>query len=637
MTNNKKINKKEKTNELPPFQLILQTLKFFYKDIYHYQPIYFILVIINILVNALSPFINIIFPKLIIDEMMGSKNIKRLILLIVITILGNMIANIIKNSMTENMGKYEDLFDRYYKIKISDKTMTMDFENTEDPEVLEQASRAEDGMDNYSGGIAGITGNFMTIISNAITLFGVTLVLAGNFPILLAVIVIGIIFRTFINARSNALSVTHFKAQVSLNRAFGYIFYSLSRLHFGKDIRLYGATDMMYEKGTFFNQAMSNKWKCQAMEQLPLGEADVFIGALTDGFTYLYLGYQAIKRYITIGEFSMFVVVGSNFSNSLKGIIWNLQEIYKKATFMYEYIKFMNYKTSINIETRTVPEAEAYVFEFINVSFKYPRADEYVLKNINLTISSKEHLSVVGLNGAGKTTFIKLLCRLYDVSEGEIQLNGVNIKEFEYNEYSKLFAVVFQDFQLFAFSMKENILLRDDIPEDITIIKKRNHRARKENKTDKNTNGKNFSDDDLLGLCEVCGLGDKIASLEKGLDTVLYKQFDEDGIEPSGGEAQKLAITRALYKDAPVVILDEPTAALDPIAEYEIYNQFDRLVGGKTAVYISHRLSSCRFCDRIAVFSKATVAEYGSHEELLKIPNGIYAEMFTAQAQYYVE
>ncbi|NLC93529.1 MAG: ABC transporter ATP-binding protein, partial [Treponema sp.] len=207
-------------------------------------------------------------------------------------------------------------------------------------------------------------------------------------------------------------------------------------------------------------------------------------------------------------------------------------------------------------------------------------------------------------NGEGKTTFIKLLCRLYDVSSGEILVNGRNIKDFSFSEYAKLFSVVFQDFKLFAFEIKENITM-DDIDADIDDIYK-----------------------------EV-GLFNKLNSLPNKDKTIMFKAFDKNGIELSGGEQQKLAIARALYKDAPIIILDEPTAALDPIAEYEIYKQFDSLTGGKTAIYISHRLSSCQFCDKIALFSEGKVLEYGTHSELLQKQNGLYAKMFEAQAQYY--
>ncbi|MDE5679135.1 MAG: ABC transporter ATP-binding protein/permease, partial [Lachnospiraceae bacterium] len=278
--------------------------------------------------------------------------------------------------------------------------------------------------------------------------------------------------------------------------------------------------------------------------------------------------------------------------------------IIKKTNYAYEYIVLMRYPIAIEKGEKHV-ENKPHTIEFKNVDFTYPNTEVQVLKNVSLTLHAGEHLSVVGLNGAGKTTFVKLLCRLYDPTAGEILLDGVNISEYDYNEYMQLFSPVFQDFKLFAFSMKENIILGDDMKQEA-----------------------------VLPLVKQVGLEEKVSSMEKGLDTSLFKFYEEDGIEPSGGEQQKLAIARALYKKAPVVILDEPTAALDPVAEYDIYRQFEELVGGKTAVYISHRLSSCKFCDRIAVFSEGRVAEYGAHDELLKL-GGIYAEMFAAQAQYY--
>lgn len=246
--------------------------------------------------------------------------------------------------------------------------------------------------------------------------------------------------------------------------------------------------------------------------------------------------------------------------------------------------------------------------EFKNVSFKYPNTDVYILKNINTIIHSGEHLSIVGKNGAGKTTFIKLLCRLYEVTEGEILVNGVNINDIEYSKYLDLLSVVFQDYKLMAFSIKDNIDMGQNKYPDV------------ENKINE--------------LCEIVEIDSWINSLKDKQNTNLYKMFDESGIEPSGGQAQKLAIVRALYKDSPIVVLDEPTAALDPIAEFEVYNNFDKLVGGKTAVYISHRLSSCRFCDRIIVFGGGTIIEDGSHDKLMENQKGFYYNMYNTQAKH---
>jgi ABC-type multidrug transport system fused ATPase/permease subunit len=247
------------------------------------------------------------------------------------------------------------------------------------------------------------------------------------------------------------------------------------------------------------------------------------------------------------------------------------------------------------------------VIEFRSVSFKYPRTKKYVLKNINLTIKTGEHIAIVGENGAGKTTFIKLLCRLYKPTEGEILIDGVNINNYKFDEYIKLLSVVFQDFKMLAFTFKENI-----------------------------TFGEQCDDEKIMELCRVGGVERRIETAPKKLNTSMYKMFEENGIEPSGGEAQKLAIVRALYKNSPIIILDEPTAALDALAEDRMYRQFDEMIKGRTAIYISHRLASTRFCDNIAIFESGLIVGMGTHDELME-ENETYKQMFEMQAQYYKE
>jgi ATP-binding cassette subfamily B protein len=261
------------------------------------------------------------------------------------------------------------------------------------------------------------------------------------------------------------------------------------------------------------------------------------------------------------------------------------------------------YKGKLPIEKRS---DNMYQIEFKNVSFKYPDSENYALKNFSMKLKIGEKLAIVGMNGSGKTTMIKLLCRLYDPTEGEILLNGVNIKKFKHSEYSRLFSVVFQDYILFPHKLGENVAVSTEYEKDRV-------------------------EEALTGA----GFGERLETLEKGLDSYIYTDFDDDGIEISGGEAQKIAIARAVYKEAPFILMDEPTASLDPIAEYEIYSNLDNIIGSKTAIYISHRLSSCRFCEKIAVFDKGQLIQTGSHSELIKDENGKYYEMWTAQSQYY--
>lgn len=271
----------------------------------------------------------------------------------------------------------------------------------------------------------------------------------------------------------------------------------------------------------------------------------------------------------------------------------------------YEFLDIPNtmYQGSLTTEKRSDRQ---YDIEFRDVSFRYPGTKEYALRHVSMRFPIGSRLAVVGMNGSGKTTFIKLLCRLYDPDEGEILLNGIDIRKYKYEDYINLFSVVFQDFKLFSLPLGENIAASSCPDED---------RA--------------------SGALQKAGFTNWKTVMPQGLSTCLYKDLDSHGVEISGGEAQKIAIARALYKDAPFIILDEPTAALDPVAEADIYQRFAAITGDRTAVCISHRLSSCRFCDKILVFHKGTIVQQGSHEQLAADTAGIYHELWNAQAQYY--
>jgi ATP-binding cassette subfamily B protein len=276
---------------------------------------------------------------------------------------------------------------------------------------------------------------------------------------------------------------------------------------------------------------------------------------------------------------------------------------YLEKTFTFLDIPNAMYQGSLTTEKRS---DRKYEIEFRNVSFRYPGSDIWALRNVNMKFRVGKRLAIVGENGSGKTTFIKLLCRLYDPQEGQILLNGIDIRKYRYDDYRSIFSVVFQDFQLLCQPLGANV-----------------------------AGSMHYDRERVRRALTDAGFGERLATMQDGLDTMLYKNLSEDGVEISGGEAQKIAIARALYKDAPFIILDEPTAALDPIAEAEIYSKFDEIAGDKTAIYISHRLSSCKFCDEIAVFSGGAVIQQGTHDALVADEGGKYYELWHAQAQYY--
>ena len=308
----------------------------------------------------------------------------------------------------------------------------------------------------------------------------------------------------------------------------------------------------------------------------------------------------------------MYLNAVSTFSNAVRDVLSSLVDIKIYGLYYEALDTYVNIPETLRNNKRLplpVAKEKEFIISFRNVCFKYPGQDHYAIQNLNFDIKSGTKLSVVGENGAGKTTFVKLLCRLYDPTEGEILCNNVNIKDIDYDAYMGMSSAVFQDFKLFAFSIKDNIVLNDE-----------------------NT----ISRETVSSLLREVGLDKKIQTLPKGMDTSVYKEFDEDGFEPSGGEGQKVAIARAIARKSDIVILDEPLSALDPKAEHEIFQQFDAMIRDKTAIYISHRLSSSRLCDYIAVFQAGHIIEYGTHDELISL-DGKYAELYNLQAQYYVD
>ncbi|MBQ5333256.1 MAG: ABC transporter ATP-binding protein [Oscillospiraceae bacterium] len=590
-----------------------ETLKFMLKTVRREKPSVFFLYLLAFVTDFAAKMSAIILPKFLIDELVliiGGEplenHLSRIIIYAALIVGIALSTNLLLNLEAQLMSVRSEWFNQYFETELSRHTMAMDFEHTEDPEALDKLSKAKDGMSWYSGGAIGILTQLYTVISNAAILLSVSFLIIITCPWLIPVQLISLVLITIFNAKNNKIEAEGFMQLSKMNRVWGYVFYQLSDFRYGKDIRLYNSADMMCEKADTISEQQVAVWKGQQREMRPNNMLINTINALRDGMSYFYIGFLAVTKAITIGDFQMCINSASNLYWSLYHIVTSVQELHKRCSYAHRYLEFTAYPAAMVKGNKPVKDGE-HTIEFSHVSFKYPRSDNYVLRDVNITIRSGEHLSVVGLNGAGKTTFIKLLCRLYDVTEGEILVDGVNIKEYSEEEYRRLFAVVFQDFQLFAFSLRENIALADT-PDDERIEE----------------------------VLKQSGFYDDAHKLEHGLNTTLFKSFDEKGTELSGGQQQKTAISRALYRNAPVVILDEPTAALDPVAEYEIYRQFNSLVGGKTAIYISHRLSSCKFCDRIAVFADDTIKEYGTHDELADKPGGIYAEMFSAQAQYYV-
>lgn len=567
-------------------------------------PLFFVWESVKTIVSIAQPFIAIMISPLIVDEIVGGRDLKKLIIYAAVLIICEFAATMLIEKSNSVLGKYQERLECYFDVLLGKQTMELDFQLTEDKEALDQLQKAKTGMSWYSEGVYGVAEQVFMFVGNIIKMAGLVTIIILHAPVLLLIMAVYAVFHFALTTKINKFAVASFNILSKFNNMFGYFAWEVVDSRYGKDIRLYNAKDIILNAWKDNTKMQIDTWKWQADKEFPydlLLEIAVFAGSM---FTYFYVALLAIGGAFGIGVFTQLITAEGSLENTLFNLVWNVTELVKRCNYAYEYVVFMDYPAALPKGDKHI-EKKDHEIEFRHVSFAYPKTDRKILDDISIKIRSGEHLSIVGLNGAGKTTFIKLLCRLYDPTEGEILVDGVNIKEYDYKEYMQQIAPVFQDFKLFAFSMGENIAF------------------------DKASNAKMSKYTDMVGL------KDLVKKLDNGFNTNIFKYFDEKGIEPSGGEQQKIAISRALFKESPIVILDEPTAALDPLAEYEVYKEFHTLVGGKTAVYISHRLSSCKFCDKIAVFSEGHIAEYGTHDELINIPSGIYAEMFEAQAKYY--
>lgn len=583
-----------------------QILKYFFKLTNNLSKTYIIKTMLASIFKALTPFLNIIMPKLIIDQLLGTKDVNTLIVYVGILVTGNLILKITNSYFEKVMGLAEtDLLNKIDSY-LGEKCVDMDFENVENPEILDLKERAYFAIYNM-GAIHWALEQTSKIIYEGITLLGLSYILIRLNPLIILVVLTIVLLNSFIFKKIEKIRFLDNQKSIFDNRAFGYFLRLTSDFSVGKDIRLYKGSSLILKKARHFTD---NLLKIYSKQFTDIGKYSGITNVnmqMQMIIIYGYLAMTVIKETITIGSFTMYANAVRSFSQSIMSFVNSFIEINQICLYLELFIQFDSIESKNSKGTMTIDNVEDLTIEFKNVSFKYPNKDEYTLKNVSIIIKDGEKLSVVGLNGAGKTTFIKLLSRLYEPTEGEILFGGMDIREYNYDEYIKLLSIVFQDFKLLSFTIKENMPLDPDT-----------------------------YDEKIISCLHKAGFESDLNKLENGIDTNIYKSFHEKGIEFSGGQAQKIAIARALYKDSPIVILDEPTSALDPISEYEVYNSFNKLVKGKTAIYISHRLSSTRFSDRIAVFKDGQIIEYGNHKELMKNEKSLYANMYNTQAQYYI-
>lgn len=562
------------------------------------------------IVTSVLPFIGIFAPKLIIDELTGPKRINNLMIILGILFLVSVSLNYLATYLSA--AYFPKMIGIRFKFinMLEEKCMTMDFKHTEEPKTLNDIETAWRATSNNSDGIEGVFHRLFSLLGSFISLFGYVVIIAVLNPLVLLYLVLNVLVTYYLTVRVKKYEHSQKDKVAEVRRKGKYIYDTMYNFAYGKDIRIYNIKDWLEGKFKFYKEEEVSIFKKVKYKYVNVSLIDTLFLLLREGIVFAYLIYRVMYMGMSIGDFSMYFITISGFAAWMQKVMEDIAHIRLQNLYINDFRDFLEMDEKAKEKSNSeIPQSTPYEIEFKNVSFKYPNSERYIYKNLSLKIRAGERLAIVGINGAGKTTFVKLLTRLYEPTEGEILINGINIANLNKEEYYKLFSVVFQEIKMLAFSVAENVSF---VPED---------------KIDRER---------VMECIEKAGMKEKINSLKKGIDTSLLKIIDLEGIELSGGENQKLALARALYKNGEIVILDEPTAALDPIAEFNIYKSFDELVGEKTAIYISHRLASTRFCDAIAFFEDGQIKEYGTHEELLE-KKGRYAEIFDVQACYYRE
>ena len=582
--------------------------------------------VIRALVNALTPFINIYMSGMILNELTGNRDLKTLIILVIITTGANFIIQMSEHGMNKIINFKWQAFGHKYEIDMSEKILSMDYDDVENPEIHNRKSRIDEtggGIWSIANSIENIMNNLLQIVFSVAITFNVFIKFSAEahtgflgfvnsyaYSILMVLIIVANVIFSMRNADVRVKKYYDIrKGMVQFNRYFNhYMYVYAGRYQTGKDIRLYNQKEFVGKRSMeHFDEIKKTAAKLE-QNNIFYRNIDTITSVFISGIVYVFVGLKSLLGIFAIGSIVQYVGSINLFIKAFSAFMSSLSIMRSGTQALAAYLDFMDtpnklYKGTLPVEKR---DDNDYEIEFKNVSFKYPGTDVFVLKNLNLKFRIGQRLAVVGMNGSGKTTMIKLLCRLYVPNEGEITLNGFDINNYDYKEYMSIFSVVFQDFKLFAFPLSQNVAASVE-----------------------------YNSEKIEKCLNEAGFDERLKTLTNGIDTPLYKDFDENGVEISGGEAQKIALARALYKDAPFIVLDEPTAALDPIAEYEIYSKFNEIIGNKTAIFISHRLSSCRFCDDIAVFHEGELIQRGSHDSLIDDESGKYYELWHAQAQYY--
>ena len=582
-------------------------IRYLFRLVFRLEKKYIIMLLLSELANALVVITNIVLPKYILDALFGEKRmtgwaVKYCILYAGLVTIFSLSIAVFKYASE----KARDSLYTKYSILQGRQFLNIGYAQLEMPEFLRLRDQSVKYINAY--GFAGIIPVTIMLVGKVVTILTLlTVIVTLDIRICLIYLLITSV-NLFMTVKNKRKIVEKDEEMTESERKRDYFAGIFEDKKYAKELRTYPILDWFLGLYAKEYDSVSTYKKTQNKSRRKNNALRILTDTLQLLLAYVYLIVYALKGKISVGEFTLYLSGMVVFNNTVLDIANTVIDLKQYNGYFEPFRQFTEYLEHIEDGAEHVRDSMGYTIEFRNVSFCYPGQSEYALKNINLKLTTNEAVCIVGENGAGKTTLIKLLLRLYPVEEGEILLNGINIDHYETEDYLRHFSVVFQDYKLFAASLKENIVL--------------------------NQEDRSEEQEDLKRAMEVSGTAEVLS--EKGISEAVsvFKLFDEAGIEFSGGESQKIAFARALYKDAPILLLDEPSSALDPLSEVKLLENLSMVSKGKLSVFISHRLTSAKICNRILVFREGELVEDGSHEQLMEQAN-FYAELYRMQSELY--
>ena len=583
----------------------LKALWLFTKIIGRNDPFYLIIILLNALINSAKSVVDIFVPMIFINQITNLRPIPDFIRLVSFIVLGKVLLEIIARiSSREEFVRRQGIND-YLTFELANKAMDLSYENIENPHTLDLKEKANAAIN--MGSIHNLLWCLREIITSLSTMLATAIIIIQFSPYLVA-FSIGISLLIIVASIKESAYIRKFDLEiVDVNRRFSYYFSLMGGPSFQKEIRAYNLGDLINSKITGYLRKMLNEFNQRYAYEANIGAIKIFLETILRFISYTYVAMRTLSQaygpQITFGEFSLIISANENFMKAFQDMFTETGDFILSLANLIPLYDFINLEGSSERNNKKAGDFES--LEFRNVSFAYPGSDRQILDDISFKIEKGEKISIVGVNNAGKTSLVKLIGRFYEIDKGEILYNGENIKDIDKKSLYKKVSAVFQDFSIMPFTIKENII-----------------------------GNKDYKKEKIDEILKELGLDRKIDDLEYGLDTYMNKEIYEKATDLSLGQKQKLAIARCLYQDPDLIILDEPTASLDPLAEAKIYEEFNEMTKGKTVIFISHRMSSSRFTDKILLLDEGKIAAYDTHENLMQNEN-TYSRLFKSQAKYY--